>query len=121
MVPPEYEKEHVKKHLSAMTGEVELIVFTQEKECQFCRETRELMLELGTLSPKIKTTVYDLVKDEEMAKKYLPQLSWDVRTTGSDITACLQVMSSPSFSAASRTFQKVHHHCKRTSRKSFPR
>ncbi|HLB70359.1 MAG TPA: thioredoxin family protein [Candidatus Methanoperedens sp.] len=70
MVLPEYEKELVKKHLSAMTGEVELIVFTQEKECQFCRETRELMLELGTLSPKIKTTVYDLVKDEEMAKKY---------------------------------------------------
>src|SRR3989304_144492 len=69
MVLPEYEKELVKKHLSAMTGEVELIVFTQEKECQFCRETRELMLELGTLYPKKKKTVYDLEKDEEMEKK----------------------------------------------------
>jgi hypothetical protein len=31
-----------------LAGDVNLIVFTQELEYQFCKETRELALELGT-------------------------------------------------------------------------
>ncbi len=70
MIIPDREKEHIKKHFAEMTGDVELIVFTQELECQFCKEARELVLELATFSPKIKTKVYDFVKDGDAGLKY---------------------------------------------------
>ena len=35
-----------------------------------CKDTRELILELGTLSPKIKTKVYDFVKNGDEDLKY---------------------------------------------------
>jgi glutaredoxin-like protein len=70
MVLNDSQKNLIKKQFEKLTGDVELIVFTQEFECSFCKEGRELVLEIGTLSPKISTKVYDLVKDEEQAKKY---------------------------------------------------
>ncbi len=70
MVLNEAQKSLIKKQFEKLTGDVELIIFTQEFECSFCKEARELVLEIGTLSMKISTKVYDLVKDEEQAKKY---------------------------------------------------
>ncbi len=70
MAIPDSLKEHLKKHLAELTEDVELIVFTQENECQFCKETRELALELGALSPKVKTKVYDFVKNGDEDLKY---------------------------------------------------
>lgn len=70
MVLPDKEKEHLKKHFEQLENDVELVVFSQEFECQFCREARELVLELGTLSPKIKTNVYDFVKNADEAVRY---------------------------------------------------
>ncbi len=70
MVFSDMEKEALKKKFAALMNDVELIVFTQEVECQFCKETRELVLELGTLSPKIKTKVYDFVKNGDEDIKY---------------------------------------------------
>ncbi|VVB91448.1 Thioredoxin [uncultured archaeon] len=70
MVLNDSQKNIIKKQFEKLTGDVELIVFTQEFECSFCKEARELVLEIGALSPKISTKVYDLVKDEEQAKKY---------------------------------------------------
>ncbi len=69
MLPPA-EKEHIKKHFEEMVGDVELIVFTQELECQFCKETRELVLELAALSPKIKPKIYDFVLNGDEVIKY---------------------------------------------------
>jgi alkyl hydroperoxide reductase subunit AhpF len=63
-------KTSLKKQFEKLNGDVELIVFMQEFECSFCEEARGLVLEIGTLSPKISTKVYDLVKEEELAKKY---------------------------------------------------
>jgi len=70
MVLSEQEKELLKKKFAGIVNDIELIVFTQEMECQFCKQTRELALELGSLSPKIKTKVFDLVKDQEETRKY---------------------------------------------------
>ncbi len=71
MVLSDAQKEHVVKHFAAeLTNDVELIVFTQELECAFCKETRELVFELGTLSPKIKTKVYDFILHGEEVIKY---------------------------------------------------
>lgn len=70
MVLSDAQKEHLKKHFGELAGDVELIVFTQEFECQFCKEAREMVLELGELSPKIKTKVYDFVKNGDEDIKY---------------------------------------------------
>ena len=69
---PEEHKAHVKEQLQAnMKNSVRLVVFTQELECEFCKESRELVLEVASFVPdKVKVEVYDFVKDAEKAKEY---------------------------------------------------
>jgi len=68
---PEEHKQHIKEELEKnLQGPVRLIVFTQEMECQFCKQTRELVEEVATLSDKIAVEVYDFVKDNGKAKEY---------------------------------------------------
>ena len=70
MILNDIQKEQIRKQFEKLTGDVELIVFTQENECLLCKDTRELILDLGTLSPKIKTKVYDFVKNGDEDLKY---------------------------------------------------
>ena len=49
---------------------VKVIVFTQEFECQYCAETRQIAEELAALSDKISLEVYDFVADKEVADQY---------------------------------------------------
>ncbi len=64
------QKEIVKREFERLTADVELIVFTQELECQFCKDVRDIVLELGSISPKIKTKFYDFVKNGDEDMKY---------------------------------------------------
>jgi glutaredoxin-like protein len=48
---------------------VKIVLFTQETECRYCSQTRELATEIGGLSDKITTEVYDFVRDSEKAKE----------------------------------------------------
>jgi len=69
---PEEHKMHLKEELQQnMKDPVRIIVFTQEMECQFCREARQLVEEVSSLAPdKIKFEIYDFVKNEDKAKEY---------------------------------------------------
>jgi glutaredoxin-like protein len=68
---PDEHKQHIKEDLEkSLLGEVKIIVFTQEIECQLCKQTRELVQEVGGLSEKIKVEVYDFVKDAEKVKEF---------------------------------------------------
>ena len=49
---------------------VKIVMFTQEVECRYCSETRKLAEEIGTISDKITTEVYDFVADAAKAKEY---------------------------------------------------
>jgi len=49
---------------------VKIVMFTQEMECRYCNETRRLAQEIGGLSDKITTEVYDFVKDADKSKEY---------------------------------------------------
>ncbi|MCB8979355.1 MAG: thioredoxin family protein [Ardenticatenaceae bacterium] len=49
---------------------VKMVVFTQEMECQYCKETREIAEELSALSDKISLEVYDFVADSDLAQQY---------------------------------------------------
>jgi glutaredoxin-like protein len=60
-----------------LRNEVRLIFFTQKSglfvpgvECEYCKETGDLVKELGELSDKIKIEVYDFLSDEDIAKQY---------------------------------------------------
>jgi glutaredoxin-like protein len=63
------DKKTVGDRLSKLTGPVKLVMFTQDMECQFCKETRELVEELADLSDKISAEVKDFVKQEAEVKK----------------------------------------------------
>ncbi len=60
-------KEEFEKNLK---NDVRILVFTQEIECPFCKQARELAEEVGAFSNKIKVEVYAFVKDSEKAKEY---------------------------------------------------
>jgi glutaredoxin-like protein len=60
---------HVKEELANLAGPVRLIVFTQEIECEFCAETRQLVEEIAQLSDQLTAEVYDFVADQEKVRE----------------------------------------------------
>ena len=50
--------------------EISLKLFTQEFECRFCRDTRQLLEEISALTGKIKLEIFDFVADKEEGEKY---------------------------------------------------
>jgi glutaredoxin-like protein len=71
-----------KKFNEEMEKKVTLLLFTQEpsrlvvpdnlkgQECLFCKETKELVTEVSSLSDKIELIVYDFVSDKEKAEEF---------------------------------------------------
>jgi glutaredoxin-like protein len=59
-----------KEFAAKLTGPVKLVMVTQEHECQFCKETREIVQELAELSDKITAEIYDFVADEDTIAPY---------------------------------------------------
>ena len=61
----------VQEILQGLPRPVKLVYFTQELECQYCRETHQLMEELRTLSNgKIQLEIYNFVNDKPQVEKY---------------------------------------------------
>ena len=68
---PDDKKELLKKDFEEkLEYSVKILMFTQEIECRFCSDTRELVQELATLSNKISVEVYDFAADAQKAKEY---------------------------------------------------
>ena len=63
-------KSDLQRYFSALTNKVKLVLFTQDFECQYCRETRELLTELSAVSGKVELTVKSFDKDKDSASKY---------------------------------------------------
>ena len=64
----EPQKKQVEARLAKnLLNPVTLTVFTQEFECDYCKQTRELAEELAGATDKIKLEVLDLIKDKEKA------------------------------------------------------
>ena len=62
--------EHVKKKLADLAGPVRLVMFTQEFECEYCKEARQLVEEIAALSDKVMAEVYNFVTDKEKAEQF---------------------------------------------------
>ncbi len=63
-------KTQVKQQLADLAGSVRLVMFTQDFECQYCAETRQLVQEIASLSDQIEADIYDFVDDEEAVERY---------------------------------------------------
>lgn len=63
-------KSELQKLLGRLKNNVKIVYFTQELECQYCRETRQLLEELKDTSDKLSLDVKNLVIDKEDAEKY---------------------------------------------------
>jgi glutaredoxin-like protein len=80
------DKPAVKKALDAMRSEVTLSYFTQKIECDFCRETRELLEELCAIEDKVKLRVLDFKGNPEEVEKYrMDKIPATVVSNGDDL------------------------------------
>jgi glutaredoxin-like protein len=57
----------VQAMLADLPHPVTMKVFTQEFECQYCKETRQLVEEVAALSDQVSVEVYDFVGDKGIA------------------------------------------------------
>jgi glutaredoxin-like protein len=64
------DKKAIREKLEGMRSEVSLIFFTQEEECDFCRDARELLEELSTIDERIKIQIHDFKDDKAEVEKY---------------------------------------------------
>ncbi|HIE38830.1 MAG TPA: glutaredoxin [Anaerolineales bacterium] len=62
-------REQVVDFLKDLAGPVRLMMFTQEFECEYCAETRQLVEEIGELSELVSVEVYDFLADGEKAEQ----------------------------------------------------
>lgn len=63
-------RDQLTEMFEALQKPVKMVLFTQEFECQYCRETRQIAEELAALSDKISLEVYDFVTDKALADQY---------------------------------------------------
>jgi cytochrome c-type biogenesis protein CcmH/NrfF len=82
LIPKEQKQQLKEEFEKNLKDEVRILVFTQETECPFCKQARELAEEVGAVSTKIKVEVYDFVKDSCPLSLFLGK-----RTTEYDSTA----------------------------------
>ncbi|UCC89224.1 MAG: thioredoxin family protein [Anaerolineales bacterium] len=66
----EEDRKHLIEEFKALQKPVKLLMFTQELECQYCRETRMIAEEMAELSDAISLEVYNFVTDKEVADQY---------------------------------------------------
>lgn len=62
-------RQEVSKILANLPGPVRLVMFTQEFECEYCTETRQLVEEIAELSDRITTEIYDFQADRAKAEE----------------------------------------------------
>ena len=60
-------RKEVRTALADVSQPVTFKVFTQPFECQYCKETRELVEEVAALSDKVSVEVYDFMEDKALA------------------------------------------------------
>jgi len=67
---PDQIKDRLKSQLGSLVNPVRVVMFTQELECKFCAETKQLIIELAGLSDKIRAEVRDFVADSVLVEEF---------------------------------------------------
>ncbi len=63
-------RDTLQKEFEELAGKAKLVVFTQEFECDHCRENTSLAQEVTSLSDKLDIEVHDFASDEEIVERY---------------------------------------------------
>ena len=66
----EEDRQQLVKEFEALQNPVKLIMFTQELECQYCRETRMIAEEVAGLSDAISLEINNFITDKGVAEGY---------------------------------------------------
>jgi glutaredoxin-like protein len=69
LIPDDKKELLIKEFKEKMEDPVKILMFTQEIECKFCSDTRQLAQELADFSDRINVEVYDFVADANKAKE----------------------------------------------------
>lgn len=65
------DREFLRHHLEhSLADPVTLVLFTQQVDCQYCKETETLLSEVSELSDMISLEVHDLLSDKQLAETY---------------------------------------------------
>jgi len=70
LIPDDKKELLVNEFKEKLEKPVKILMFTQEVECRFCSDTRQLVQELAALNGKITVEVYDFVADAAKAREY---------------------------------------------------
>ncbi|MBU6997113.1 MAG: thioredoxin family protein [Theionarchaea archaeon] len=96
----EKDKIQIQKHFETLKSPVTLVFFTQELECQFCKETRTILTEVAQLSPRIGLQVYDFQKDAQKVREYsidkIPAIAVTRTENGNEIDPGVRFFGIPS-------------------------
>ncbi len=60
----------IQKEFTALKNPVKLVLFTEELDCQYCRETQQLLEEITALSDKLSLQTYNLITDKDKAAEF---------------------------------------------------
>jgi alkyl hydroperoxide reductase subunit AhpF len=60
----------IQEVFSSLVNPVEILLFTTEKDCEYCGDTRELMEEVCGLSDNLSLRVVIIDKEAELPKQY---------------------------------------------------
>ena len=63
-------KKQLKDIFEGLNKPVNMVLFTDESDCETCKETTEFMKEMEELSEKMTLELYDVKKNHEQAKLY---------------------------------------------------
>jgi glutaredoxin-like protein len=64
------DRKQLQKEFEQLVQPVKLVLFTQELDCELCRETKELLEEVASLSDKITLETFNLQIDREKAAEF---------------------------------------------------
>lgn len=62
-------KDDLREEFKKLKRSVTLKFFSQDVECRFCKDTRELLEELQGMSDLVKVEVHDFIRDAELARE----------------------------------------------------
>ena len=66
----ERDRPEVKRILEGVHEPVELVIFTEKTACQYCEETRQLLMEVAELSNRLTVIEYDLQEHRAEAEAF---------------------------------------------------
>ncbi len=66
----EKDREQLQRELQALVQPVKLVLFVEEKNCEYCDHAKQLLDEIADLSDKITVQVHDLHADKERAVQF---------------------------------------------------